>query len=324
MFTADPPVAHDETVRALMRTAGTTRVFISEDVPDQVLFDAFDAARFAPQAGNLQPVRWIVVRDQEIRTRLGELYLAGWTALRSEFLGQVPLESAPPWVRDADRVAYDFASVPVIAVACAHAPSIVATDADLDRVGVGGEGSIYPAIQNFCLALRSLGVGTAITSALCAEEAEVRKLLGLPDGYLTAAHVAVGYPARPFPAKLARRPVDETVLAEQFDEPCSGRIGRFRCDPAVSTGSFPADLPPPTGGREASALGCAAASRRGSSSRLTTQLPSPWLPNCVLSLPKNDRERIIPCPTGTSRSSSGTSTGSRPGPKRLVGEDACG
>jgi nitroreductase len=219
MFTADPPVAHDETVRTLMRTAGTTRFFTSEDVPDQVLFDAFDAARFAPQAGNLQPVRWIVVRDQETRTRLGELYLAGWTAYRARFLGPVPLESAPRWMRDADRFAYDFASVPVIAVACAHVPSVVATDADLDRVSVVGGASIYPAIQNFCLALRSFGVGTAITTVLCAEEPEVRKLLGIPDEYLTAAHVAVGYPAGPFPAKLARRPVDETVFAEQFDEP---------------------------------------------------------------------------------------------------------
>ena len=172
---------HDGSVRTLMRTTGTTRYFTDADVPDEVLFEAFDAARFAPQAGNLQPVRWIVVRDQKTKAALGELYLPHWTAAVQTALGPVPLESAPRWLRDADRFAHDFSAIPVLAVACAHIPSLLITDADLDRVSVVGGGSIYPTVQNFCLALRSLGVGTAITTFLCAAEPQVRELLAIPD-----------------------------------------------------------------------------------------------------------------------------------------------
>ena len=210
---------HDETIRTLMRTTGTTRYFTGADVPDLVLFEAFDAARFAPQAGNQQPVRWIVVRDRETKAALGELYLPLWTAKVQATLGPVPLESAPHWMRDADRFAHDFSAIPVIAVACAHIPSLLITDADLDRVSVVGGGSIYPTVQNFCLALRSLGVGTAITTFLCAAEPQVRELLAIPDEFLTAAHVAVGYPAHRFPRRLTRQPVQSTTFAERFGEP---------------------------------------------------------------------------------------------------------
>jgi nitroreductase len=48
-----------------MRTTGTCRYFRPGPVPDDVLRAAF--ARFAPQGGNRQPVRWIVVREQATR-----------------------------------------------------------------------------------------------------------------------------------------------------------------------------------------------------------------------------------------------------------------
>jgi nitroreductase len=60
-------------VREALRTTGTCRYYTDEPVPDGLLAQALDAARFAPQGGNLQPVRWVVVRD---RARLATL--AGW------------------------------------------------------------------------------------------------------------------------------------------------------------------------------------------------------------------------------------------------------
>src|SRR4051812_13536753 len=63
-----------------MRTTGTCRYFTDEPVSDEVFYKAFDAARFGPQGGNRQPVRWIVVRDQAKKQRLAELYLPYWDA----------------------------------------------------------------------------------------------------------------------------------------------------------------------------------------------------------------------------------------------------
>ena len=49
---------------------------------------------------------------------------------------------------------------------------------------------------------------------------EVR-IQSVPRGmsFVTACHVAVGYPERPFPTKLTRSPVDEIVFAESFGTP---------------------------------------------------------------------------------------------------------
>src|SRR4051794_21430648 len=63
-----------------MRTVGTTRFYLPDDVPDEVIYDAVEAARFAPQGGNRQPGRRLLVRDAAKKARLGELYLPWWKA----------------------------------------------------------------------------------------------------------------------------------------------------------------------------------------------------------------------------------------------------
>ncbi len=71
-------------------------------------------------------------------------------------------------------------------------------------------------MQDFCLALRAQGVASAVTTLLCYFEPQVKELLGIPDGVITAAHVAVGYPARGFPARLSRLPVEQIAFAETY------------------------------------------------------------------------------------------------------------
>ena len=84
---------------------------------------------------------------------------------------------------------------------------------------VGG-GSIYPTVQNLCLALRDQGVGTAFTTLLCIEEPQVRELLAIPDGFITAGHIAVGYPEQAVPREAdAHRRSTEIVFAETFGTP---------------------------------------------------------------------------------------------------------
>ena len=62
----------------VVSTAWTNRYYTTEPVPDDVLGRAFDAARFGPQGGNRQPVRFVTVRDQSKRTQLKEWYLQPW------------------------------------------------------------------------------------------------------------------------------------------------------------------------------------------------------------------------------------------------------
>jgi nitroreductase len=203
-----------------MRTTGTCRYFSPDPVPDEVLHAAFDAARFGPQGGNRQPVRWIVVRDAATKQALADLYLPLWKAYFDAIAsGEVNVGALPKTVTDADHFAENLGGVPAIVVACAEVSGLHPTDTELGRLSVVGGGSIYPTVQNLCLALRDQGVGSAFTTLLCITEPAVRELLHIPDDFITAGHIAIGYPAHGFPTRLTRSPVEEIVFAEAFDRP---------------------------------------------------------------------------------------------------------
>lgn len=204
-----------------MKSVGTCRRFTSDPVPDAVLFHAIDAARFGPQGGNRQPVRFVVVRDAETKRQLGDLYAQQWERYTG---ARRPIDDAAGTrghgdarMRDIDAFAFGFGSHPAIVVVCAHLESLLATDARLGRLSIVGGASVYPIVQNFMLALRDQGVASALTTLLCAVEPQVKQLLAIPADYATACHVAVGYPARPFPRHLRRRPVEELAFLDRFD-----------------------------------------------------------------------------------------------------------
>ena len=201
-----------------MRTIGTARGFLADDVPDGVIYRAVEAARYAPQGGNRQPVRLVVVRDRAKRQRLGELYDRSWRAHFESRAGSDPARYSPAQLALSEFAAR-FGEHPLIIVVCARHRDLLISDLELDRPSVVGGASIYPFVQNLCIALRVEGVATALTTALCRVEAEVKQLLEIPDEYLTACHLAAGYPAKGFPTKLSRRPVEEIAFLDSFGNP---------------------------------------------------------------------------------------------------------
>ena len=205
-----------------MRTIGTCRRFKPDDVPDEVIYAAAESARFAPQGGNRQPVRLVVVRERATKERLRDLYLVPWTAYYeaalagAQALGEYG--SREKAVRAANEFAHNLADHPLLIVVCAHRDSLHITDLELDRPSVVGGASIYPYVQNLCIALRVQGVASAITTLAVEAEPEVKKLLDIPDEYLMACMMAAGYPERGFPRRLTRMPVEETVFLERFGD----------------------------------------------------------------------------------------------------------
>jgi nitroreductase len=201
-----------------MRSVGTCRRFTPTPVPDAVLYTALEAARFGPQGGNRQPVRFVVVGEAGRKRRLGELYGEQWERYTGRYRPASPAQervSGPG--QEIDSFAWSFGEHPAIVVVCAHVPSLLITDAALARPSIVGGASVYPIVQNFMLALRDLGVASALTTMLCAREPEVKELLAIPEDYATACHIAIGYPAKPFSRRLRRRPVEELAFRERFD-----------------------------------------------------------------------------------------------------------
>jgi nitroreductase len=213
-----------------MRTIGACRSYLPDDVPDEVVYEAVESARFAPQGGNRQPVRLVVVRDAAKKRQLKELYLPWWKAYfeaaeaGTQALGEY--SSARKALLAANEFAEKLDQHPLIIVVCARQADLHITDLEQNRPSVVGGASIYPFVQNLCIAFRVAGVATTVTTLLCGSELEVKELLEIPDGYLTACHVVAGYPAKGFPEKLKRRAVEETVFVDSFGNSIGGSSGR--------------------------------------------------------------------------------------------------
>lgn len=209
-----------------MHCAPTSRRFKTDSVPREVLVRVLEAARFAPSGGNRQGWRVVVVEDPQRRAALRDLYLPRWRAYLEQTGGAQMLAEPDSFdaarvrmVRRADDYAAGLDQVPVHLVVGVRLEDLAVTDADLPRQSVVGGASVYPFVQNLLLALRAEGLGAALTTLLVPAEAEVKRLLEIPDGIALAAHIGVGYRADPWPARLARKPVEEFAFAERYGEP---------------------------------------------------------------------------------------------------------
>ncbi len=206
----------------VLETAGTGRYYREDPIPDDVLARVLNAARWAPQGGNRQPNRYIVVRDAAKKAALRELYFPLWRDyLAAAGVGAIAIRGneVPKLLKDADHFADNFHKVPVIVVVCAHMVDIHPTDLELERDPIVYGASVYPAVQNMLLAARAEGLGGTLTTLLCHHEPAVKEMLNIPADYATAAHVALGYLAVPFPARLTRMSLAEVVFSEAFGSP---------------------------------------------------------------------------------------------------------
>jgi nitroreductase len=214
-----------------MRTQHACRYYRDDPVPDEVLYRAVELARFAPNGGNRGPVRFIFVRDAELRRQLGEWYLPLWREVAAAArAGAAAIGGTDGSARsvatgftdtartmsDGDHFAARFGQHPVLIVVCVDLAKTHPTDTDLGRLSIVGGASVYPMAQNLCLALRAQGVATTFTTLLVAREPDVKKLLAIPDHIATACHIAAGYPARPFPTRLHRPDPAELAFADRY------------------------------------------------------------------------------------------------------------
>lgn len=201
--------------RDVIETAGTCRFYRPDPIPADVLRRVFDGTRWAPTGGNRQGVRYVLVRDAAKKRALMDLYVPLW----EQYVGRAtskPGAPLPRLLQNADHFARHLDEIPVLVVACAQLADLLATDRHLGRLSIVGGASVYPSVQNLILSARAEGLGTALTTLLCAVEPQVKALLQIPDDVATAAMLALGYPAREFPKKLSRRPLAESCFADTY------------------------------------------------------------------------------------------------------------
>jgi nitroreductase len=181
-----------------------------DPVPDELVWKVLDAAIRAPSGGNRQPWNFIVVRDRAVKEKIAAWYLEAWTASygRAKDAMLANPEMAKTF-RSADWLANHLAEVPVWII-----PTIAASGvAPVSPAGA----SIYPAVQNLMLAARALGLGTCLTTLHRAHEADVRQLLGVPDGTETMCLIPLGWPRGKFGAG-PRLPVEKVTYWDKWGQ----------------------------------------------------------------------------------------------------------
>ena len=82
----------------------------------------------------------------------------------------------------------------------------------------GGAGTLYPAIQNVLIACRGVGLGSVLTGFHRQHDAEVRKLLGIPDDQVAHALLPIGWPSDRI-GPVTRRPVRKCASLDQWGQP---------------------------------------------------------------------------------------------------------
>ena len=193
-----------DALEAIMTTRAMRR-YTDQAVSDDDIVTCLRAAQQAPSGGNVQPQQYVVVQDADARAALGALYRTAF----DRYERSLPEPSAFPdeaqaaaWkrTRDASRhLADHIADAPIIVVflqpLIPWTPSDEQGPMDIGRL----DASVYPAVQNFCIAARTLGLGTALTTVIRIHSAEVLSLLGVPEGrFEIAALTPLGHPSGRF------------------------------------------------------------------------------------------------------------------------------
>ncbi len=193
-----------DAIEALMTTRAIRR-FTEQPVDIADIETCLRAAQQAPSGGNLQPQHYVVVTDAEPRRALGDLYRESFdryerTLPEPASFRDSAAEASWNRTRQASRhLADHIGQAPVLVLFLQ--PLLAWTPHDDDGpMDIGRlDASVYPAVQNFCVAARTLGLGTALTTVVRIRTSDVVALLGIPDDrFEIAALVPVGYPAGHF------------------------------------------------------------------------------------------------------------------------------
>jgi nitroreductase len=222
------PLANEfdlETVDRLLSTTRTVRkrLDLNKPVPEDVIQECIRLAIQAPTGSNMQSWRWVVITDQDKRSIVAEAYQKGigpYLDAMSRFArvrtpsGQRVFDSATYLGEIIDRV-------PVLVIPCALGrpettkPFFEAMGMDgntaLNVTASGLYGSIWPAVWSFMLALRSRGLGSALTTMHLTYEREVGEALGIPDTVTQVGLLPVAYYTGETFRPAKRRPAEQVT-----------------------------------------------------------------------------------------------------------------
>ena len=202
----------DMSLREAMGSQRAIRRLTTAPVEDDLIEELLTLATKAPTAQNHQSWEFIVVRDPEVKARLGRLNRVVFRLVDPIVARMNAGDEHYARVHRAVRHQVDhFEEIPVMVVCCMRNtrfgfPPVLASSS---------YGSIYPAIQNLLLAARAAGLGANLITMPLTINFLARRVLGLPWKVTPVAIVPLGWPRGRY-GPTTRRPVAEVTSIDQF------------------------------------------------------------------------------------------------------------
>ncbi len=210
-----------------MMTQKSIRRYSDEPVTDDEIRQCLRAAIQAPNGGNGQPWQWLVVTDADKRRQIGDIYRRSWARYWAAM--QALNTNAPPpspealkqgqrTLSSAVHLSEHMGEAPALVMLIGHSDykttQLRDADGDVD-IGHTYYTSLIPALQNFMLAARGLGIGTCLTTMFRIYQDEVRAVCGISPEYEIEALVPMGRPKGNF-GVAPRRPAEEVTSWNTF------------------------------------------------------------------------------------------------------------
>lgn len=171
---------------ACIKTRRSIRKFLPKNVEDEKILEILEAARWAPSAGNTNEIRFVIVKDLEIRKKIAEACL-----------GQYWMTMAPVYIvvlSKYDKVERLYGTRGINL----YMP-----------VGVGA------AIQNLLLRATDLGLGACWVSAF--DDFLVSQAIKSAEDAKPVAVIPVGYP-HSIPTPPVKPDLKEMVFFEKYGQ----------------------------------------------------------------------------------------------------------
>lgn len=177
-----------------IRNRRSVRRFTDYIVSDDEIRQLLEAARFAQSWSNTQPWEFIVVRDRGLIEQIVDTYVDRNPATKCSL------------------------SASVLLVACARTGVSGCYDGiDVTKFPNWFMFDLGIAVQNLCLKVHELGLGTVVVGFL--DHDTCKQILGLPDGYEVVAVLPVGRPDKDSTRSRPRKEIGEFVHLDRYGNP---------------------------------------------------------------------------------------------------------
>jgi len=169
-------------VLEIIRRRRSIRKYKDDPIPEDVLFRVLEAARLAPSGKNLQPWKFIIVRDELLKKKLAE------ASIRQYFMAEAP----------------------VVIVACGFPDECYS---QMGRYMKSWPVDVAIALEHLILQAEEENLGTCWIGAF--EEKDVKSILGIPQEVRVLALTPIGYPVEKPPSRR-RKTLGEIISYEKY------------------------------------------------------------------------------------------------------------